>query len=1004
MQLIKGGLKPHGRKLMACLVALIMLLSMLGAGSPGTAWANTDSGPPAESLGVNINDTGEVTTEPLAAPVLIADSTDNDVGRPVDITFNDDADWMAAISGISVEGNALNTDQWEVTAGNINIVAEAFTAASDYEIVVQANGYSDATVTQSILRAPPTLAAGSQRADNLPLVLTADTANNFVGQSVKITFADDETWHNAISGVTVDGKALTSGKYQVNPGNIIIAADVFTIVGEHTVTVHASGYDDVVVIQPMREAIVLTLNGTAVENPITYAINEQALPVTTITSGDYTATGITVENVLGLRATIGEDWDIIFRLADGTRTKSYAQAKELVVAYEQEGQNIRDEYQGTIFSLRLLGADTNWSYLQEIVVNDPAILFPPSLEPDSTNNFLGQDITLTFTENEAWRNAVTEVIVNGAVLAQNQYDKTVDGELTIDQGVFGAPIDYAITVKAHSYIVASVTQNIMKVPHSGVWDGSIDTNWYSGDGPYYLYDASDLAGLAYKVNNDGVTFAGKTIHLMNDIYLNDHASTAPDNTARPWTPIGLMGRADFFGTFEGNGHVIHNMYVCLAGQTEGGALFGFTTNATIRNLGVTGYAKSFRHAAGIVGETCGSTVVEYCFNGAYIVGDDSGRRGSGGVVGYNNGTVRYCYNVGRIAGLCRTIGGVVGGNSGLVEYCCNAADVTAGGGDNWTGAVVATNYGTMRNCYWDNSKKSNKNGGLPYNDGGTSPNSSGVATAVLKGLSSPASDLSPYFVVDSYDINGGYPIFAWQVPGTTYAITTATDLTGGTIAACKAKAAAGDIITVTATPITGYELSTVTYTPNGGSATAAIVTGNQGAFIMPAADVAVTATFVKNAHAVTFAVTPEGATVVVKNSAGDTMNAAADGSYILKNGTYAYTVRASGYATAGGSFVVAGEEQTITINLAEAGGLVSFAVTPEGAVVVVKNSAGDTMVVEPDGSYVLSEGTYNYTVSSDGYDTASGSFTVTGEAQTITVSLVETVFYNITAAAVPDRI
>jgi hypothetical protein len=91
----------------------------------------------------------------LTAPVLTADNSDNEVGQEINLSFADDADWRAAISGITVNGIALADGQYTVTAGNISLAAEVFTEAGDYEIAVQAAGYEDATVTQTIVENQP---------------------------------------------------------------------------------------------------------------------------------------------------------------------------------------------------------------------------------------------------------------------------------------------------------------------------------------------------------------------------------------------------------------------------------------------------------------------------------------------------------------------------------------------------------------------------------------------------------------------------------------------------------------------------------------------------------------------------------------------------------------------------------------------------------------------------------------------------------------------------------
>ena len=62
MQLMNCGIKPDSRKLIACMVALVMFFSILGLGSPGTAWAKTEESDPAEFLVVNILNPDGTTT------------------------------------------------------------------------------------------------------------------------------------------------------------------------------------------------------------------------------------------------------------------------------------------------------------------------------------------------------------------------------------------------------------------------------------------------------------------------------------------------------------------------------------------------------------------------------------------------------------------------------------------------------------------------------------------------------------------------------------------------------------------------------------------------------------------------------------------------------------------------------------------------------------------------------------------------------------------------------
>jgi hypothetical protein len=89
----------------------------------------------------------------LPAPELKVDTSDNVVGMPIDLTFEDDEDWRNSISEVNVDGQVLQQDgaaDYTISSGMITIVADVFTSARDYTIVVKAVGYQDATVIQTI--------------------------------------------------------------------------------------------------------------------------------------------------------------------------------------------------------------------------------------------------------------------------------------------------------------------------------------------------------------------------------------------------------------------------------------------------------------------------------------------------------------------------------------------------------------------------------------------------------------------------------------------------------------------------------------------------------------------------------------------------------------------------------------------------------------------------------------------------------------------------------------
>ncbi len=85
-----------------------------------------------------------------AAPVLAADAAQNVIRKPVELTFTDDAAWREAISGVSMDGAALEAGKYAIDAGKITIDKSAVRTSGDYAVVIKAGGYADAHVTQKV--------------------------------------------------------------------------------------------------------------------------------------------------------------------------------------------------------------------------------------------------------------------------------------------------------------------------------------------------------------------------------------------------------------------------------------------------------------------------------------------------------------------------------------------------------------------------------------------------------------------------------------------------------------------------------------------------------------------------------------------------------------------------------------------------------------------------------------------------------------------------------------
>ncbi|MFF2480161.1 carbohydrate binding domain-containing protein [Paenibacillus sp. NPDC058071] len=84
-------------------------------------------------------------------PALTADTTDNKPGKDIELTYTGDADWLAAITGIKLNGANVSAGLYELTAGKIVLKATLFQEAGSYNVAVAADGYEDAIVQQTIL-------------------------------------------------------------------------------------------------------------------------------------------------------------------------------------------------------------------------------------------------------------------------------------------------------------------------------------------------------------------------------------------------------------------------------------------------------------------------------------------------------------------------------------------------------------------------------------------------------------------------------------------------------------------------------------------------------------------------------------------------------------------------------------------------------------------------------------------------------------------------------------
>lgn len=126
-----------------------------------------------------------------------------------------------------------------------------------------------------------------------------------------------------------------------------------------------------------------------------------------------------------------------------------------------------------------------------------------------------------------------------------------------------------------------------------MWDGSADAVT-EVDGVYEIKNAAQLAWVSQQVNSGATTFSGKTVKLVDDIYLG----------GKSWTPIGTVVRTPsvaFYGTFEGNGKTIHDLNASdNTPEHSTAGLFGSVVSATIKDLTIENAIVKSNHYAGVI--------------------------------------------------------------------------------------------------------------------------------------------------------------------------------------------------------------------------------------------------------------------------------------------------------------------------------------------------------------------------------------------------------------------
>ena len=198
--------------------------------------------------------------------------------------------------------------------------------------------------------------------------------------------------------------------------------------------------------------------------------------------------------------------------------------------------------------------------------------------------------------------------------------------------------------------------------------------------------------------DDGVDTTGAIFVLADDIDLSAYSS------GEGWNPIGFATGSDFqyfAGIFDGNGHVITNLFINRDEDLQG--LFaGTKNNAEIKNVGIVG--------AKVTGSTYAGALVGYSegmISNCYMTGNVTGQSEVGGLVGESYSSITSSYATGNVTGQY-SVGGLAGFSDSITSSYATG-NVT---GQGYVGGLAGFSYSITSSYATGNVTGQSEVGGL----------------------------------------------------------------------------------------------------------------------------------------------------------------------------------------------------------------------------------------------------------------------------------------------------
>ena len=269
------------------------------------------------------------------------------------------------------------------------------------------------------------------------------------------------------------------------------------------------------------------------------------------------------------------------------------------------------------------------------------------------------------------------------------------------------------------------------------------------NGVYQIKTADELVWFQKQVTGGQTSINAA---LVADIDLSSVCNAELGN----WTPIPA-----YAGTFDGNGHVVTNLYIGSATVAKQGLFAELSAAGTVKNLGIKNSSVTMTtakkinnaNAAILVGYNNGGTILN-CYVADSLVTTNASATGKGAAICGNDqgGYIGYCYSIGNTITEANNkghIAGIVGYLKGSIENCYVAKtslNTTSASAKSVCGVISG---GTYANCYYLNTGKAD--------DTATAKDE-----AWFKSDEAVNALGSRYFAKDIDNKNNGYPVLTFS--------------------------------------------------------------------------------------------------------------------------------------------------------------------------------------------------------------------------------------------------